>query len=254
MTIYNKRRSEGVQSWTDILETMRLGRSIRLLLAVGGLTAFCWGQSAPATKPADAPCPAAKTAPDKSAMDGAGQTAAKPCVPDDQRPAAERFPFPGETSQPEAPAANAPAPGAPKPSAASAHPYPGDPAAGADSSSSSSSSSSDDDGYDPNAPLPSTMRNPPKPKKVQTPDERVDEDLRVAQFYLDSGDLPGAYLRSKDAVRVEPDYSETHYMLAQVLQKMKKKDEAIAEYKAYLKMDPDGDRTKAVKRALAELK
>jgi len=98
------------------------------------------------------------------------------------------------------------------------------------------------------------MRNPPKPKKVQTPDERVDEDLRVAQFYLDSGSLPGAYLRAKDAVRVEPDYSETHYMLGQVLQKMKKKDEAIAEYKAYLKMDPDGDRTKAVKRALAEMK
>jgi len=98
------------------------------------------------------------------------------------------------------------------------------------------------------------MRHPPKPRKVQTPDERVDEDLRVAQFYLDSGDLPGAYLRAKDAVRVEPDYSETHYMLGQVLQKMNKKDEAIAEYKAYLKMDPDGDRTKAVKRALDGLR
>lgn len=90
--------------------------------------------------------------------------------------------------------------------------------------------------------------------KPQTADQRVDEDLRVAKFYMDDEDFPGAYLRAKDAVRVEPDYSETHFMLAQVLQKMKKKDEAIAEYKAYLKMDPDGDRAKAVKRALAELK
>src|SRR6185312_4173808 len=240
MTIYNKRTPEGVQPWTDILEAMRLGRTIRLLLATGGLTAFCWAQSPPATKPADAPCPAATTAADKSATDGAGPTAAKPCAQsDDHRSASDRFPFPGEASQPDAPAANAPAPSAPKPSAASQHPFPGEPAAGADSGSgsSSSSSSSDDDGYDPNAPLPSTMRHPPKPRKVQTPDERVDEDLRVAQFYLDSGDLPGAYLRAKDAVRVEPDYSETHYMLGQVLQKMKKKDEAIAEYKAYLKMD-----------------
>lgn len=82
----------------------------------------------------------------------------------------------------------------------------------------------------------------------------MDEDLRVAKFYLDDEDLAGAYLRAKDAVRVEPDYSETHFMLAQILQKMKKKDEAIAEYKLYLKMDPDGDRTKTVKKALAELK
>lgn len=89
---------------------------------------------------------------------------------------------------------------------------------------------------------------------MQTPDERVDEDLRVAKFYLDDGNLTGAYLRAKDAVQVEPDYSETHFMLGQVAQKMKKKDEAVSEYKAYLKMDPDGDRTKDVKRALAELR
>lgn len=82
----------------------------------------------------------------------------------------------------------------------------------------------------------------------------MDEDLRVAKFYIDDDDLPGAYLRAKDAVRVEPDYSETHFILAQVLEKMKKKDEAIAEYQTYLKMDPDGLRAKAVKRALAELK
>lgn len=98
------------------------------------------------------------------------------------------------------------------------------------------------------------MRKPPPKPKVQTADQRVDEDLRVSKFYLDNDNLAGAYLRAKDAVRVEPDYSETHFMLAQVLEKMKKKDEAVAEYKTYLKMDPDGDRVKAVNKALAELK
>ena len=97
------------------------------------------------------------------------------------------------------------------------------------------------------------MRKPPPVAKPQTPDQRVDEDLRVAGFYMDNENLAGAYLRAKDAVKTEPDYSETHFMLAQVLQKMKKKDEAIAEYKAYLKMDPNGDRVKAVNRALDEL-
>lgn len=81
----------------------------------------------------------------------------------------------------------------------------------------------------------------------------MDEDLRVASFYMDNDNLAGAYLRAKDAVKTEPDYSETHFMLAQVLEKMKKKDEAIAEYNAYLKMDPDGDRVTAVKKALAQL-
>jgi Tfp pilus assembly protein PilF len=90
-------------------------------------------------------------------------------------------------------------------------------------------------------------------QKVQTDDERVDEDLRVAKFYMDDGDLPGAYLRAKDAVHVQPEYSETHYMLAEVAAKMKKKDEAVTEYEAYLKADPDGDHKKAAQRALARL-
>jgi len=227
-------------------------RTICFLLAAAGLSAVSTAQSAPAAKPADAPCPAAKPASGQSSS----QPAAKPCTP---RSAADQFPFPGEANQPEAPAANppdakAPTPNVPHPSAASQHPFPGEPAAGADSSSSSSSSSSDDDGYDPNAPLPSTLRKPPKIQKAQTPDQRVDEDLRVAKFYLDDGNLTGAYMRAKDAVTVEPGYSETHFMLGQVAQKMKKKNEAIAEYRQYLKMDPDGDRTKMVKKALAELK
>jgi Tfp pilus assembly protein PilF len=99
----------------------------------------------------------------------------------------------------------------------------------------------------------STRRKLPKVAKVQTDDERVDEDLRVAKFYINDDNLPGAYLRAKDAVKVQPDYSEGHFMLAEVAQKMKKKQEAVAEYQAYLKMDPKGERTKAAQSALEEL-
>ena len=63
----------------------------------------------------------------------------------------------------------------------------------------------------------------------------------------------GAYLRAKDAVKVQPDYSLGHFALAQVAQKMKKKDEAIAEYQTYLKLDPEGEKAKAAQKALAEL-
>jgi Tfp pilus assembly protein PilF len=63
----------------------------------------------------------------------------------------------------------------------------------------------------------------------------------------------GAYLRAKDAVQVQPDYSAAHFALAEIAQKMKKKDEAIAEYQAYLKLDPDGEKSKSAKKALADL-
>ena len=84
-------------------------------------------------------------------------------------------------------------------------------------------------------------------------DERVDEDLAVAKFYLGNENYQGAYLRAKDAVSVQPDYSKAHFALAEVLQKMKKKEEAVAEYQTYLKLDPEGEKAKAAKKALAEL-
>lgn len=224
---------------------------MRLPVLIGALSACCLAQTASPAKQAAAPCATERPSATAPSTASSSQPKEKPCAPAKPKSVAEQFPFPGEAAPPETPAANSPTPGAPHPSAASEHPFPGEPATAADSSSSSSSS---DDGYDPDAPLPSTMRHPPKPPRVQTPDERVDEDLRVSKFYLDDGNLPGAYLRAKDAVRVEPDYSETHYTLAQVLHKMKKTGEAIEAYKTYLKMDPDGDHAKAARRALAQLK
>jgi Tfp pilus assembly protein PilF len=100
----------------------------------------------------------------------------------------------------------------------------------------------------------SVHRKLPKVQRVQTDDERVDEDLRVAKFYMRDDNLPGAYLRAKDAVKTQPDYSTAHYALAEIAQKMKKKEEAAAEFQTYLKMDPQGEKAKDAHRALDELK
>jgi len=121
------------------------------------------------------------------------------------------------------------------------------------SSSSSSSSASGDTPDTPDTPTP-TRKRLPKVKNLQTPDERVDEDLRVAKFYFNRENFNAAYLRSKDAVKTEPDYAETHFSLAQAAQKMKKLDEAKAEYNVYLKLSPGGDNAKAAHKALEELK
>lgn len=89
---------------------------------------------------------------------------------------------------------------------------------------------------------------------MQTADERVAEDLDVAHFYVQTGDLQGAYLRSQDAVKTSPDDPDAHFTLAEIAQKLNKRDEAIAEYNACLKLDPADKQAKDARKALARLK
>ena len=160
---------------------------------------------------------------------------------------------------------------------AAAFPFPGEDGKGAGASgggeagsSSSSSSSSDDassavpDGTTDGAGLQDKgsegttgrhllHRVNPVGTKLQSADEREAEDLSVAKFYTDSGDLQGAYLRSQDAVKTAPDDPDAHFALAQAAQRLNKGDEAIAEYKACLKLDPLDKEAKEAHKALERL-
>lgn len=225
------------------------------MMVIVSASAAGYGQSTPSQTAPDAPCPTNQS-----------QTASSPCTPaaPAKKPSvSEQFPFPGSPSKPAANAPDAPSSSVPN-SAATDHPFPTTPPPrlpGDDSSSSSSSSSSGTDTDSPTDSLPppgtegsSTRRKLPKVKRVQSDDERVDEDLTVAKFYMGDENFKGAYLRAKDAVKIQPDYSAAHFTLAQVAQKLKKNDEAIAEFKIYLKLDPTGERSKEAQRALDELK
>ena len=256
----------------------------RTLQAALLLSASCLAQTSPTQNPTPAPCPA----PNQTTAKPPDQTAqtAKPCPPPSaptaKKPssAAEQFPFPGEPSKPknppDSPSPSTTSPDSPGPKtttpsdAATQHPFPTQPPPklpGDDSSSSSSSSSGDDPNAtptptddptangDPSSPPEGTSvhRKLPKVKRVLTDDERVDEDLSVAKFYMNDENYQGAYLRAKDAISIQPEYSAAHFALAEILQKMKKNDEAIAEFQTYLKLDPDGEKAKVAKKALAEL-
>ena len=70
---------------------------------------------------------------------------------------------------------------------------------------------------------------------------------------MDQGDLAGAYLRGKDAVKIMPDDPEAHFVLAEIASKLNKRDEAIAEYNACLKLDPDEKQAKDSRKALTRL-
>jgi Tfp pilus assembly protein PilF len=90
--------------------------------------------------------------------------------------------------------------------------------------------------------------------KLQSADEREAEDLDIAHFYIQSGDLKGAYLRAQDAVKTAPDDPDAHFALAQIASKLNKHDEAIAEYNACLKLDPIDKQAKEARKELARLK
>ena len=82
---------------------------------------------------------------------------------------------------------------------------------------------------------------------------RFDDDLKVGKFYLQDGNPQGAYLRYKDAVAHVPDDPDALFGLAQAADKLKKRDEAVANYRAAIKADPGGDHDKASRAALKQL-
>ena len=182
-------------------------------------------------------------------ISGVPQAREAGAAPADKR----NFPFPGDANKPDAS---------------------GPPDSGSSGSSSSSSSNDDGTAVDPGADPDATPglkdkgsegtqaqpgrhllhRVNPVGTKLQTVDEREAEDLDIAHFYTQTGDLEGAYLRSQDAVKTAPDDPDAHFVLAEIASKLNKRNEAIAEYNACLKLDPDEKEAKASRKALARLK
>ena len=255
-------------------------------------TAVCVAQSAPANPPNAGPAPCS-VAPEpvpcsaKPAATTKPGTAEKFPFPGDVSGAssgaqgADPAP-PNLSGVPQAPDISG-APSAPlgRPDTSKALPFPGEPGK-MDSSTnapgtSSSSNSGDDDaspadpgaapsgaapgledkGSEGNSATPGRHllhRVNPIGTKLQSTDEREAEDLDVAHTYADTGDLQGAYMRTQDAVKIAPDDPDAHFALAEVALKLKKRDVAIAEYNACLKLSPSDKEAKDARKALARLR
>jgi len=263
---------------------------VRVLLAAFAFAATSLGQTASDQKPTNPPCPPANQTSGKPAADKPCPPVPDTKKPSsgEEFP----FPGePVKPIAPSSAPPDAPTPSSAHPSDADDHPFPtkAPPLPDADSSSGSSSSDADDHPFPTKAPpLPdadsnssssssgssssadpnsspnsaaaddaadtrSTRKKLPKVRKLQSDDDRAAEDLDIAKFYEGKGNLNAAYLRVKDAVKSLPNDPETHFALAEMAQKLKKRDEAIAEFNAYLKLDPDGLKINAARKALAEL-
>ncbi len=212
-------------------------------------------------EPASAQTPPASAAPGSTAAPSAGATDAQAGQGD--VPASKKFPFPGEQAAPDAPGA---APGTPP--ADGGGPLRDAGSSGDSSSSSSSSSGSenplppesgsagplgDDDPAAKAAADRKAARHKLPPVARQSPDEREEEDLSVASFYMNDKNYRGAYLRATDAVEVAGDDPQAHFALAEAARRLGKLDEAMVHYKKCLTLDPVPVTKKAAEKALKEM-
>lgn len=216
------------------------------------------------SKPADKKAPADKfpfpgessSPPDNSTptLSGVPRSPDPPQAPQSPGVAPDRkFPFPGDPGAPnKSDDGAAPAPGTSSSSSSSAdgEPSPGAPADG------DGAPQLKDKGSEGQQTLPGRHLlhrvNPPG-SKLQSPEEREAEDLDVARSYIDQENYTAAYMRSKDAVKIQPDDPAAHFLLAQVAIKLNKRDEAIEQYEQCLKLDPVDKEAKAARKALARL-
>ncbi|HTV09075.1 MAG TPA: tetratricopeptide repeat protein [Candidatus Aquilonibacter sp.] len=205
--------------------------------------------------------------------------------------AAQQFPYPGETATPKQQTTQTPnAPGTQSTPASPAQqfPYPGEsgtsssssssksdvkpapPGGLQDAGSSGSSSSSSSSGYsssdaggipgagdnqpdDTSVPTKTraSRRRPAEP--VKTNAQQFAEDMQVAAFYQNDGDYRGAYMRASDAVSLSADDPDAHLALAEAARKLGKLDEAEANYKKCLSLDPVPKTRKAAEEALKQM-
>jgi tetratricopeptide (TPR) repeat protein len=182
-----------------------------------------------------------------------GQPGDPPAAPGaDQQPsrkqgdAATENPFPEDVSK----------------SAAAAAAKDNDASGSSSSSSSSSNAGGDTDpNVDPNADLPrDTGRRrlkKPSDKDIQSGSlagqGEAQDDVRVGRYYLGTRDYKGAYGRFSEATRLDPTNVEAIYGLAAAAAGLHHTDEALANYKLYLQVAPDGNNAKSARKAIQSL-
>ena len=80
------------------------------------------------------------------------------------------------------------------------------------------------------------------------------KDIEVGDYYFKRKNYTGAESRYREALHYKDNDADATYKLAVCLEKMQRRDEAIAEYESYLKILPSGSEAANAKKALEHLK
>jgi tetratricopeptide (TPR) repeat protein len=168
-----------------------------------------------------------------------------PPPPEKKHSAAEDNPFPEDISKKAATGSDAPTPSDKPPTSAN-------PAAKPDDAANSSSSRSSFKGMDVTGGDHDSAVSDGAGGFVQDPKLAV-KDVKVGDFYMGKQNYKGAYSRYKEATEVDAGNAEAVFGLAEAARGLNKKDEAINNYTIYLDAFPDGEKSKAARKALATL-
>ena len=79
------------------------------------------------------------------------------------------------------------------------------------------------------------------------------EDVAIGKMYMQSENYKGANIRYKEALMLDPENVDAAFGVAETARKMNQTQEAIANYKLCLDLDPSGPRSKASRKALSQL-
>ena len=132
-------------------------------------------------------------------------------------------------------------------------------AAGSSSSSSSNSNPGGDTDPDADVPRDAGRRKLKKPsdKDIESGSlagqGEAQDDVRVGRYYLSTGAYKGAYERFAEASRMDPTNVDAIYGLAAAAAGLHRTDEALANYKLYLQIVPDGEKAKSARKAIQAL-
>lgn len=198
--------------------------------------------------------------------------------PEKKKSTAEANPFPEDQSQKAADQENqqqdpgvpsAPQPsaqkdqGAKKPSAAEANPFPEEKSDKAQQGQSDQPSQDDQNysssqvhlkgmdlaptgGDEDTAPIQASSPLPYDPKLAK-------KDAQIGDYYLETGDIKGAYDRFVEAARSDPGNAEAVWGLGESAHRLQMNDVAIRNYRLYLAALPNGPHAKAIRKQLKDM-
>ena len=180
-----------------------------------------------------------------------------PNSPDDNRPASEKFPFPGDqpNQQTNAPDDNRPDK-FPFPGGAPTAPPRSDPRGPNDSSSKDRNvdiSPPPDDYKHEGSDLIGPEPGPGFVEMKPWNPHQADKDVEVGMYYFKQKNYPAAESRFREALYWQDNHAEALYRLGIVLEKQGKNPEAKSYYQQYLKILPNGDLARDAKKGLARV-
>lgn len=82
---------------------------------------------------------------------------------------------------------------------------------------------------------------------------KANKDIEVGDFYFNLKNYPAALSRYQEALQYHPNDAMANFKLGETFERLNKPQEAITHYKQYLKILPQGPKSKDAEKSLAKL-